>query len=346
MKLNQHDIKNYLEGKTDQLRSEQIREWLIDPKNETQVRQLLGEIWTNSQIKLSGSKPDFDQLLSRVHYRIHAQPGSSFAAPSKTRKIGRIYQMFARAAAILILPLLLFTAYLYFSSPTGWVAQGELVMREIYTKPGTRTSLTLADGTKVWLNDGTIFKYPEQFTASNRTVFVDGEAYFEVKSDLQHPFVVENPLMKTVVTGTQFNLHAYSADQFFETTLLEGKIHLEGQAGHIELDPGQQVQFDATTNVIEKKEVKSTNAAAWIDGKLMIQNERLDLAVKKLSRWYNVEMVITEPQLKELELTCTLENEKLDQCMNLIAQALPIRYQLTEEKIQGQIRQKIQLMRK
>ncbi|MGD9929928.1 MAG: FecR family protein [Mangrovibacterium sp.] len=345
MKLNQHDIKNYLEGKADQLQSEQIREWLIDPKNETQVRQLLGEIWTNSQIKLSGSKPDFDQLLSRVHSRIQTQHGSSTASPSNTKAIGRMYLLFARAAAILIIPLIIFTAYLYFSSPTGWLSEGELAMREIYTKPGTRTSLTLADGTNVWLNDGTLLKYPEQFTASNRTVFVDGEAYFDVKSDPKHPFVVENPLMTTVVTGTQFNLHAYSTDKFFEATLLEGKIHLEGLAGNIELDPGQQLQFDAKTNSVEKKEVKSTNSAAWIDGKLMIQNERLDLAVKKLSRWYNVEMVITDHELNTLELTCTLENEKLDQCMNLISQALPIRYQLVEEKVQGQIRQKVQFMR-
>src|SRR5690606_14144513 len=110
--------------------------------------------------------------------------------------------------------------------------------REIYTKPGTRIKIDLPDGTQVWLNDGTHFRYPEQFSGTQREVYVDGEAYFEVKSDAKHPFVVNNPMMKTVVTGTHFNVNGYVADRFFEATLLEGKVSLEKNKQIIRLNPG------------------------------------------------------------------------------------------------------------
>ncbi|HAZ02941.1 MAG: hypothetical protein A2W90_09420 [Bacteroidetes bacterium GWF2_42_66] len=334
------EIKKYLEGKTHGNQSEQIRNWLINPDNEDQVRKVLGEIWANSRISLTGNKPDFDVLLKKVHYRLNQQ-SSRKETPVKT-----IYRLFTKVAAILLLPLLILTAYLYLDPSTGAKVSGEVSVRETYTKPGTRTKIELPDGTLVWLNDGTTIKYPEYFKGNDRQVFVDGEAYFEVKSNPEKPFIVNNPIMTTVVTGTHFNLYAYSSDNFFEATLLEGKIRLEGQAGKIDLIPGQRIQFDAVNKKFTRDEIHPENAIAWINGKLVMRNERLESAIKKLSRWYNVEISVSDSLLNAYELTCTLENEKIGQCMNLISQALPITYTLKEEKENDKIQQKIQLMKK
>lgn len=342
MSFNYSEIKEFLEGKYKFDRANEIREWLINPQNESEVRKTLGEIWKNSQIKLKGDKPDFDLLLNKLHYRMNAKSN----AGRKGNFISQLYISFAKIAAILIIPLLLFTAYLYFNPRFNQLDQ-KSAMREVYTKPGTRTHVELPDGTLVWLNDGTVLKYPERFTGDSRQVFVDGEAYFEVKSNPQNTFIVDNPIMKTIVTGTRFNLNAYSTDDFFEATLLEGKIHLEGKAGNIELNPGEQIQFDAITNRLARNEVNPKNAAAWINGRLIIHNEKLGMAIKKLSRWYNVEIQLNNQELNDYELTCTLENEKIDQCLSLISHALPIKYNFTEEqKKQGHINYKIQLMRK
>ncbi|MDX9881182.1 MAG: DUF4974 domain-containing protein [Prolixibacteraceae bacterium] len=334
------EIKNYLEGKTPAEQSVQIREWLINPKNESQARRILGEIWANSRIEMKGDKPDFDVMLKKVHYRLEKQNPQQKGNPSK------VYRLFSKVAAVLLLPLLLLSAYLYFFPPEGNHFSAEIATREIHTKPGTRTKVELPDGSFVWLNDGTLLRYPEYFRGGDRQVFVDGEAYFEVQSNPGKPFIVNNPIMTTVVTGTHFNLYAYSADNFFEATLLEGKIRLEGQAGKIDLVPGQRIQFDATTKRVSRDEINPEDAIAWIDGKLLMRNEKLESAIKKLSRWYNVEITIGDPQLKSYELTCTLENEKIGQCMDLISQALPVRYTIHEEKNNDKTQQKIHIMRR
>lgn len=340
-------IKKYLEGKTKGKQSEQIKNWLIDPSNEIEVRKILGEIWTNSKISLTGDKPDFDFMLKKLHYRILSEGFQSGTSVNKKKSsVQSIYQIFSRVAAILFIPLLVSTFCIFYYFRFDVVFSENSVIREVHTKPGTRINLELPDGTFVWLNDATTLKYPEKFTGNTRQVYVDGEAYFEVKSNPEKPFIVENPMMNTIVTGTSFNLNAYDTDHFFEVTLLEGKIHLEGQAGNIEVLPGRQIQFDTTTKRLFRNEVDPQNSIAWINGKLIIHNEKLILAIKKLSRWYNVEIQIDDPELINYELTCTLENEKIDQCLDLISRALPIQFEIKEDKQQGQTHYKIQLMRK
>jgi len=344
MNIRPNDIKRYLEGKTTPEESDRIKQWLSIPQNEAIARTILGDLWANSDIQLKGEKPDFEQMLRRTRFRLQSARHSSTTGNSQFTS-SRFLKMFSKAAAILILPLLVFTAYLYFQKPlfdTTVAENAASGIREIYTKPGTKTNFQLADGTKVWLNDGTTFRYPEHFAGSTREVFVDGEAYFEVKANKRHPFIVNNPMMKTVVTGTHFNVHAYSKDEFFEATLLEGKIHLESKSGNAELSPGEQLQFDADATKMIQREVKTSNAIGWISGRLIIQNERLELALKKISRWYNVEILVDDSSLYDYELTCTLENEKVEQCMGLISNALHLRYRV--EQINNQKR--IHLMKK
>ena len=339
--MNYPEIVKYLEGKTTGSESEKVRTWLRDSRNETCSRKILAEIWTNSRINFSGEKPDFEILLKRISFRLAQQKAF------RDRPVKVIFRMYSKAAAILLLPLLILTAsYIYFNSSSDLLVSKKVSMYEIHTKPGTRTKIELSDGTMVWLNDKTTIKYPEYFKGDNRQVFVDGEAYFEVVSNSQSPFIVDNPIMKTIVTGTHFNIYAYSEDHFFEATLLEGKVHLEGQAGKIDLTPGQRIQYDATKGMVRRDIINPKNSVDWINGKLTIRNEKLESAVKKLSRWYDIEISISDPSIALYELTCTLENEKIGQCMNLISQALPVQYILKEEKENGKTRQKIQLMKK
>lgn len=322
--MNYRDIKGYLEGKTTPADSEQIRNWLINPENDVELRQILGEIWANSEIRLKGRAPDFNRMLDQVHHQINNQQIHQLNPMALSAKL---YLVFSKIAAVLIIPLLLLSAYFYFNSTNFSNQLASNTFREIYTKPGTRTQIDLSDGTRVWLNDGTTFRYPERFTGSKREVFVDGEAYFEVKSNPKNPFVVNNPMMNTVVTGTHFNLNAYSSDNYFEATLLEGKIHLENENKKLVLKPGEQVQFDSKLEKIVQKTVDPKDAAGWVDGKLIFKDERLGTAIKKLARWYNVEIILTDPEINNYLMTATIQDEKLDQSLKLIALALPVKFE-------------------
>ena len=194
--MNYDVIKNYLEGKTTETESEQIRKWLKNPNNDHESRKILGDIWASSDIKLRGSVPNFNLMLDKMHHNIKRQKNnSSIQKAYSDKRFSRFYNTFSKVAAILILPLLLASLYFYINPKQDVVQVASTSTREIYTKPGTRTKLELSDGTLVWLNDGTTFRYPEQFAGSNREVYVDGEAYFEVKSDPNNPFIVDNPML-------------------------------------------------------------------------------------------------------------------------------------------------------
>lgn len=338
-------IINYLEGKANKNEVLEVKIWLEQKENDSEIRQLLGEAWINSEIKLEGEKPQFDVMLNKIHEHFSNQKSKEYVIGKRPDLfLTSFYKYFSRIAAIIVLPLILFSTYLYFtqdSFPDSYYS-----MREIHTKPGVRTNIQLSDGTNVWLNDGTVLKYPEHFKGKTRTVHVDGEAYFEVESNKNKPFVVENPLMNTVVTGTKFNINAYSEDQFFEATLLEGKIHLQSETNEIELEPDQQIQYNAIANKMVRKSVNASNSAAWIHGKLIIYNEKLSVAIMKISRLYNVPIVIKDSKLNDYELTCTFENERIEQSLDLISQALPIKYSYIEKNINGKTQTIIELMNK
>jgi transmembrane sensor len=341
--MNYHDIKRYLEGKTTESESLQIREWLKNPENDVELRQILGGIWANSEIQLKGQAPDFNRMLDQVHHQINNQQIHQLKPMALSTKL---YQTFSKIAAILIIPLLLLSVYFYFNQSSTSIELASNTFREIYTKPGTRTQIDLPDGTRVWLNDGTTFRYPERFTGTQREVFVDGEAYFEVKSNPENPFVVNNPMMNTLVTGTHFNLNAYSADNYFEATLLEGKIHLENESKNLVMKPGEQVQFDSKLEKVVQKTVDPQNAAAWVDGKLIFRDEKIGTAIKKLARWYNVEIILTDPEINNYLMTATIQAEKLDQSLKLIALALPVKFEFKKVNKSTEIQRTIYMTKR
>jgi ferric-dicitrate binding protein FerR (iron transport regulator) len=344
--MNYHQIKEYLEGRTAESETEEVQKWLRNLENDAESRKILGELWANSNIKLIGQEPDFEQMLSHVHQLIntHQIPVQIHQHKLQVKKTS-FFEVFSKVAAILIVPLILLSLYFYFNPRQN----GNPLMssyREIYTKPGTRTKIELSDGTKVWMNDGTTFRYPEKFTGDRREVYVDGEAYFEVKSDVKHPFVVNNPMMNTLVTGTHFNLNAYSEDNYFEATLQEGKINLEKNKLNVDMVPGEQVQFDNRKENIVKKNVDPSNASAWIDGKLIFNDEKLGTAIKKLARWYNVEIILSNAELTNYLLTGTIRDEKLDQTLRLISLAVPVKFEFKKEINPTKIQRTIYMMKK
>lgn len=347
--MNLSDIKKYLEGKTSESESEMILSWLENMENDVELREILGQIWANSDINLASAKPDFNHILNQIHHRINSQKASlQIPNANKGNRVYSFYTVFSKIAAILILPLLVLSVYFYFNPKqkrTELASIATVSTREIYTKPGTRTKIDLPDGTNVWLNDGTTLRYPEKFTGSKREVFVDGEAYFEVKSDPKNPFVVNNPMMNTVVTGTRFNLNAYSMDNYFEATLLTGKINLEKNNQSNSMKPGEQVQFDALHEKMVRKDINPENVAAWINGRLIFKDEKVGIAIKKLGRWYNVEIILTDPELDGYLLTGTIQDEKLDQTLKLISLALPVKFDFKKENDHTKI-QRIIYMRK
>lgn len=166
---------------------------------------------------------------------------------------------------------------------------------------GCEFNLTLADGTRVWLNAGSSLKYPETFLGDKREVYLTGEAYFEVEHDKNAPFIVNTNEMNVRVLGTSFNIKAYSDDPTIVTTLVTGKVaqFYPEIDKEITLTPSRQSVFDRSSGKLETREVDTRESLAWKNGKIIADNERLEDIFRQLSRWYDFEVVYIQPSLKD-----------------------------------------------
>jgi transmembrane sensor len=156
------------------------------------------------------------------------------------------------------------------------------------TPRGGQYQLTLSDGTKVWLNAETSLKYPVVFNGNERVVELSGEAYFEVAHDQSKPFKVRSNGQEVQVLGTHFNVNAYRDEQTIQTTLLQGSVKLSSKGNQVMLKPGEQASLSNTG--FDVKEVDATDAIAWKNGYFLFRKESIQTVMKKVARWYDVEI--------------------------------------------------------
>lgn len=169
-------------------------------------------------------------------------------------------------------------------------------MAQVIIPYGKRSDITLADGTRIWLNSGSQLTYPVNFTGNSREVYLAGEAFFEVESDPAKPFHVITGDMKIRVTGTKFNVTSYASDQTTQAVLVTGKIDAARNkrfARSVELEPGERVVYNKQDDNMEKDLVDVELYASWVNGYLRFDNEPVENIFKKLERYYN-KNILTE----------------------------------------------------
>jgi len=161
------------------------------------------------------------------------------------------------------------------------------------TPRGGQYQVELSDGTKVWLNAASKLHYPREFLDNHRTVELEGEAYFEVSSGKHRPFIVKTKNEAVEPLGKHFNVTAYINEWLPYVTLLEGKVSvsLENERSKILL-PGQQSAVKGA--VMQVNEINVAESVAWKNGEFMFNKESLGSVMLKLSRWYDIEVEMTD----------------------------------------------------
>ena len=151
--------------------------------------------------------------------------------------------------------------------------------------------VTLRDGSEVWLRSGTQMRIPKSFSPQNRSVAIEGEAFFSVKKDSVSPFVVRAEDLYVKVLGTSFNVKAYGEDPGIYTTLVEGRVAIlhEGKAA-CELKPGEQSYYNKEVGNVTVREVETDVYTAWKDGMFYFKDMPLGEILKTVARWYDLEV--------------------------------------------------------
>jgi ferric-dicitrate binding protein FerR (iron transport regulator) len=159
------------------------------------------------------------------------------------------------------------------------------------TPMGGQYQLLLPDGSKVWLNSGSSIRFPTAFIGKERVVELKGEAFFDIKENKKMPFIVRtNNSMDIKVLGTQFNVMAYEDEKSINTTLLEGSVQILKETGSTYLEPGQAAVLNKGSGKIKVAPADIEDAVAWKNGYFIFSNENIESIMRKVSRWYNVEI--------------------------------------------------------
>ena len=211
----------------------------------------------------------------------------------------------------------------------------ELVYNKLTIPYGERFEIFLSDGTTVYLNAGSSLRYPVKFIEGlDRHVFLVGEAFFDVREDKAHPFVVSTSEMDVTVLGTEFNVTAYPEDQFISTVLVEGSVNLsntkterKAEVEEIQLSPGFKADWSVVHGKAVLNQVDTDIYTGWIEGKLVLKNLPFNTIIKKLERHYNVEIVNSYSALDAQIFTATFDVESIDEVLSSFAENKSFRFE-------------------
>lgn len=243
-----------------------------------------------------------------------------------------IIGMWRRAAAIAVVCVLGGLAWFYLlHNPIS-----NMQMQVVMASADKDTTITLPDGTKVWLNKLASIKYPKEFDGSDRKVEIDGEGYFEVTKNPHKPFIVESDVMSVKVLGTVFNFHVDKAHQQASVSLLEGKVRVEGNhdEGMIVLKPGQKACVDARLGSMTVSETDVYKDAMWHEHKTSFNNASVNEIAKMLENIYDVQVVVDPTIDQENTYSGVIkEKETIDSVLDLLQNTLPIHYHVKGSKV-------------
>jgi transmembrane sensor len=325
MEIDNKVIKRYLEGVERKGDEDQIIDWFSDIRFEKDIQKKYRLLWEDLAEHKNMEDCDESMMLGKIYYKI--KKDEIRKQPRKTGMV-RIFNVISKVAAVLFIPLLI---YVCIDRVINYPIAAETAYLEIHSPFGTRTQFSLPDGSTGWLNGGSNLKFPSEFSRKSREVSLIGEAYFDVVTDSKRPFVVKGEYINVIAYGTSFNVQAYPDELETRTTLITGKIRLEQRINDkvlivADLEPNQMCVYYPDKRSGRNETVNAKDVIAWTEGKLAFRDEDFTEVVKKINRWYNVELVIMDDALRTYSYQATFMDETLDEVLKLLHYSAPIDY--------------------
>lgn len=206
------------------------------------------------------------------------------------------------------------------------------VMQELETDRGERARVTFSDGTKVTLNSASIVKFPEVFQNNNREVYLDGEAYFEVVSNPEQPFIVHTDAAEIRVLGTEFNIRGWNDDSRVDVLVSEGKVSVNSTGQNLQ-GQSEVILTDGMLTSIKKGEIPTSpekvdvnNYRLWMSGGMHFNDKPFNQVIKDIERRFNVNITVSDEQLMEVPYTGIFQYAELDEVLSVIAATMEVEY--------------------
>jgi ferric-dicitrate binding protein FerR (iron transport regulator) len=339
-------ILRYLAGEVSDPETLHIQAWLKASKENRRLFARHKKLWLGSRALAGYDTENINQGKKTVDLKIH-----NYELQQRLQKANRRIRILASAASIALL-LGLSTVMYVTRQDTAPKQERLFAGGEIEVPYGSKSMITLPDGSKVWVNAGSKISYTADFGETSRSVYLTGEAYFDIAKMEEIPFFVNTDIMKIKVYGTAFNVKAYKDDNSVETTLDRGAITIirnDAPDREISVEPNQKItvmreqQLPASSvpttpavkastipvKPLDIKNVKNTDViTAWKDNRLVFDEEPLGSLAKQLERRYNVQIRFSKEKIKNIRFTGGIKEMPIDQVLEAISWNSQISYRI------------------
>lgn len=346
--MNREELKKILSGQGLPYDKEALNKWIHSSNFETELHDIIS---SDLQQSLSServlSDPELkamaDDIISGVEKLSRTnrlrQPQRKTTS-SNILKEERLFPLYIKvAAALLLVVSVIFIAVHFLNAPQLPVTE---VAQTIYKEnpKGRKSTIFLRDGSVVYLNSESKIQYPENFSDAERTLMLEGEAFFEIAKDENRPFIVKTGNLDIRVLGTTFNVHAYAEDDNIKVSLSSGKVIINNEnapgseSSTIELNPGQSVFYSTIENSFSKVTNFNRNLdLSWKDGKIVFENADMEFMLKQFERWYNVHFELSNKPYFKWNYTGEFANQTLEDVLESLSFSQSFNYSITDKEV-------------
>jgi transmembrane sensor len=299
-----------------------VQAYFSQQKKEADIENIQEEEWNSIVADTHLPEEDLRHVLYKIKYQILLE---------KTQRQKRLIIRTSQIAALLILPLVLFFLFRHNNGVPDAGRQHSLV--ELNCPKGIRAKFTLPDGSSGWLAGGSVMTYATDFE-KNRDVSVDGEAFFSVKRDEEHPFRVRLNDFNVSVLGTKFNVLNYANEPISEVVVLSGIVQVEGNTKNFtkKLSANRMLQLQKEKNELCLSDVNAKRYTAWTEGRIEFDNEPIESVCRKIERFYGVDVELNIKGLENNLFRASVKIGSLDELLKYMSLALPVKYELIDAK--------------
>lgn len=306
-------IARYLAGECNDKEKKQIREWI---RENPETMDELTRIWENTP--QNSFTPDVEQALQNVHRSIDTR---------KKNRSRRLFILISSAAAILIIVGLFGIRSLNTSEEDK-----TRTFLTLSTNANERKGFLLPDGSNIWLNASSTLRYPEEFEGDTREVYLEGEAFFDITSNSDKPFIIMANNTVTQVVGTSFSIRAVKKEPEVVVTVATGIVNFSAgdENHHIVLRQGEQGICKELK--LEKKLNHDPNVFAWRTHVMAFRDTPLKDVAKIIESTYRIPVTV-DKSIAELEITTTFNKLQLQEVVNIIEMTLQVNAEITKDGV-------------
>lgn len=299
-------IIRFLDRETSEQENSEIFRWVsVSEENRAEFRKI-HQAYHWSKLK-SQSEIDIDRAWNQL---------SSQLPRVKIKQKEFFMDIFRRVAVAVLMVMAVGFGSLWINEHFFTVSQSARIQFE--APKGEKSKIILADGSRVWLNSQTVLSYD---ALNPREVSINGEAYFEVEKDREHPFeVTTSSGMKVIVTGTKFNLRSFSGESYVETTLDEGEVQIVGIDSDqlAVLKPGQQSTYNIKSAELHVQNVPPEIYSVWKNNELRFSDITFDELVPRIERWYGISIKLDPKIGRNDRFNMTIKTESLRELLTMM----------------------------